>query len=60
MLGAKSKAQMLTTAQATRIRCVIGEQKTLLMERIAAPEGARRTVRLKASLVERDSCGAPP
>ncbi len=32
----------------------------LLMERIAAPEGARRTLRLKTSLIERDSCGAPP
>ena len=32
----------------------------LLMERIAAPEGARRTLRLKTSLVERESCGAPP
>jgi LacI family transcriptional regulator len=31
----------------------------LLMERIAAPEGARRTIRLDATLVERDSCGAP-
>jgi LacI family transcriptional regulator len=32
----------------------------LLMERIAAPEGARRTLRLKTTLVERESCGAPP
>ena len=31
----------------------------LLMERIAAPEGARRTLRLKTTLVERESCGAP-
>jgi LacI family transcriptional regulator len=31
----------------------------LLMERIAAPDGARRTLRLKTTLVERDSCGAP-
>jgi LacI family transcriptional regulator len=32
----------------------------LLMERIAALEGARRTLRLKTSLIERESCGAPP
>jgi len=32
----------------------------LLMERMAAPDGARRTIRLETSLVERDSCGAPP
>jgi LacI family transcriptional regulator len=31
----------------------------LLMERIAAPQGARRTIRLDASIVERESCGAP-
>ena len=31
----------------------------LLMERIAAPEGARRTVRLDAALRLRDSCGRP-
>lgn len=33
---------------------------SLLMERIADPEGARRTVRLKTTLIERESCGAPP
>jgi LacI family transcriptional regulator len=39
----------------------IGQRATfLLMERIAAPDGARRTLRLKTSLVERSSCGAPP
>ena len=32
----------------------------LLMERIADPQGARRTIRLDTVLVERDSCGAPP
>ena len=38
----------------------IGQRATeLLIERIAAPEGARRTLRLKTSLVERESCGAP-
>ena len=31
----------------------------LLMERIAAPEGARRTVRLDAALRLRDSCARP-
>jgi LacI family transcriptional regulator len=31
----------------------------LLMERIADPDGRRRTVRLDAKIVERDSCGAP-
>ncbi len=31
----------------------------LLMERIAAPEGARRTVRLDAALKLRDSCARP-
>jgi len=42
--------------------CVeIGRQAAfLLMERIAAPEGARRTVRLEASIVARESCGRPP
>jgi hypothetical protein len=29
------------------------------MERIAAPEGARRTVRLDATLRLRDSCARP-
>lgn len=38
----------------------IGQRATLLlMERIAVPEGARRTLRLKTSLVERESCDAP-
>jgi LacI family transcriptional regulator len=32
---------------------------SLLMERIADPEGPRRTIRLDARLVERDSCGSP-
>jgi LacI family transcriptional regulator len=31
----------------------------LLMERIADPHGARQSIRLDASIVERDSCGAP-
>ena len=31
----------------------------LLMERIAKPESARRTILLDATLIERDSCGAP-
>jgi LacI family transcriptional regulator len=31
----------------------------LLMERIAAPDGARRTIRLDAAIVKRDSCGTP-
>jgi LacI family transcriptional regulator len=31
----------------------------LLMERIAAPKGARRTIRLDASIIERESCGRP-
>jgi LacI family transcriptional regulator len=31
----------------------------LLMERIAAPHGARRTIRLDAAIVERESCGVP-
>jgi len=31
----------------------------LLMERIAAPQGARRTIRLDAALTLRDSCGRP-
>jgi len=31
----------------------------LLMERIAAPHGARRTIRLDATIVERESCGVP-
>ena len=31
----------------------------LLMERIAAPEGSRRTIRLNAAIVERESCGRP-
>jgi LacI family transcriptional regulator len=31
----------------------------MLMERIAAPDSAPRTIRLDASIVERDSCGAP-
>ena len=31
----------------------------LLMERIAAPEGSRRTIRLDAAIVERESCGSP-
>jgi len=31
----------------------------LLMERIAAPQGARRTIRLEAAIVERESCGRP-
>ena len=39
----------------------IGQQAAfLLMERIADPDGARRTLRLKTSLVERESCGTPP
>ena len=29
----------------------------LLVERIAAPDGARRTIRLDASIMKRDSCG---
>jgi LacI family transcriptional regulator len=29
------------------------------MERIAAPEGSRRTIRLDAAIVERESCGRP-
>lgn len=31
----------------------------LLMERIAAPQGARRAIRLDAAIVERESCGRP-
>jgi LacI family transcriptional regulator len=31
----------------------------LLMERIAAPHGARRSILLDAEIVERESCGAP-
>ncbi|GLR87842.1 LacI family DNA-binding transcriptional regulator [Bradyrhizobium iriomotense] len=31
----------------------------LLMERIAAPEGARRTIQLDAAIIERESCGRP-
>lgn len=31
----------------------------LLMEKIAAPDGARRTVHLNSSIVERESCGRP-
>jgi LacI family transcriptional regulator len=39
----------------------IGRQAAfLLMARIATPEGARRTVRLDASIVARASCGRPP
>ncbi len=39
----------------------IGQQAAfLLMERIADPDGARRTLRLNTRLVERESCGAPP
>jgi len=38
----------------------IGRQAaSLLMERIAAPDAPPRTIRLEASIVERDSCGAP-
>jgi LacI family transcriptional regulator len=29
------------------------------MERIAAPEGSRRTIRLDAPIIERESCGSP-
>ncbi len=32
---------------------------SLLIERIAAPEGERRTIRLDAAIVLRDSCGRP-
>ena len=32
---------------------------SLLMERIAKPQGAPRTILLDATLIERDSCGAP-
>jgi LacI family transcriptional regulator len=32
----------------------------LLMQRIVDPMGARKTLRLDAVIVERDSCGAPP
>lgn len=39
----------------------IGKRATqLLMERIAEPQGPPRTVRLKTSLVERESCGDVP
>jgi LacI family transcriptional regulator len=31
----------------------------LLMERIAAPQGARRTIQLDASIIERESCSRP-
>jgi LacI family transcriptional regulator len=31
----------------------------LLMERIAAPQGSRRTIHLDAAIVERESCGRP-
>src|SRR5437899_8556141 len=42
-------------------RCVeIGRRAAfLLIERIAAPQGARRTVHLGAAIVERESCGRP-
>jgi len=39
----------------------IGRRATqLLMERIAEPQGPPRTVRLKTSLIERESCGDVP
>lgn len=39
----------------------IGRQAAaLLIERIAAPEGKRRTIQLDVVLKERDSCGPPP
>jgi LacI family transcriptional regulator len=31
----------------------------MLMERIVDPDGPRRTIRLDAKIIERDSCGAP-
>jgi LacI family transcriptional regulator len=38
----------------------IGRRAAFLpMERIAAPQGARRTIRLDAALTLRDSCGRP-
>ena len=39
----------------------IGRQAAaLLSERIAAADGPRRTIRLDGTLIQRDSCGAPP
>ena len=39
----------------------IGRQAAaLLSERIAVSDGPRRTIRLDGTLIERDSCGAPP
>jgi zinc transport system substrate-binding protein len=39
--GGKTKAALLTAVDGTRIRCLIGEQESVLMSRIAKSTGAR-------------------
>ncbi len=41
MMGAATTATLLTGAEKIRVRCLIGEQETLLMTRIAKASGAR-------------------
>ena len=55
-VGRLFRARLTLVAQP----CEIGRRAAfLLMERIAAPEGAHRTVRLDATLTLRDSCARP-
>lgn len=51
--GGKTKATMLATAESTHIRCLIGEQESVLMTRIAKSAGAKVILLSPEQLVER-------
>jgi zinc transport system substrate-binding protein len=56
--GAKTKADMLTAADNTRIRCLIGEQESVLMARVAKSTGAKVILLSPEQLVARNQVDA--
>jgi len=51
-IGPESDLDIAVAYESTR-------ERALLMERIAAPDGLRRSLRLDARLIVRDSCARP-
>lgn len=52
-MGAQTKATMLSGAESVRVRCLIGEQKSVLMERIAKATDAKIIILSPEQLVAR-------
>jgi zinc transport system substrate-binding protein len=57
-MGAKSKATLLSGAESVRVRCLIGEQKSTLMERIAEATDANIILLSPEQLVDRSTADA--